>query len=64
MSAQPANTGRECVYFYISKGGKKWRDRDKKRKPEGERERQTEREIVSAYIHTQVSTVVLGLDVL
>ena len=65
MSAQPANTGRECVYFYISKGGKKWRDRDKKkRKPEGERERQTAREIVLAYIHTPVSTVVLGLDVL
>lgn len=36
----------------------------KKRKPEGERERQTEREIVLAYTHTQVSTVVLGLDVL
>lgn len=30
----------------------------KKRKPEGERE------IVLAYTHTQVSTVVLGLDVL
>lgn len=35
-----------------------------KRKPEGERERQTEREIVLANIHTQVSTVALGLDVL
>lgn len=40
------------------------RQRFLKRKPEGERERQTEREIVLAYTHTQVSTVVLSLDVL
>lgn len=57
VSAQPANTGRECVYFYISKGERN--EGGQRLKKESQKEREINVDTPHPSEHSS-----LGLDVL